>query len=74
MSLMLIVILGQFRLLIVLMFVQLKQSHPITRNIPTSSLERLIAVILLVGVFLEIVPSQTVTLQQNNLIPLSLIL
>ena len=73
MSLKLIVILGQFPLLLVLMFVQLRQSHPIIRKIPTSSLERLI-VILLVGVFLEIVPSQTVTLQQNNLIPLSLIL
>ena len=65
---------GQFPLLIVLMFVQLKQSHPITRNIPTSSLKGLNAEILLVGVFLEIVPSQTVTLQQNNLIPLSLLL
>ena len=74
MSLKLIVTLGQFPLLIVLMFVQLKQSHPITRNMPTDSRNRLIAVIFLVGVFLEIVPSQTVTLQQNNLIPLSLIL
>ena len=74
MLLKLIVGLGQSPLLIVLMFVQLKQSHPITRNMPLDSRNRLIAVILLVGVFLEIVPSQTVTLQQNNLIPLSLIL
>ena len=74
MSLKLIVGLGQFPLLIVLMFVQLIQSHPKPRNIPTNSLKGLSAVILLVGVFLETVPSQTVTLQQNNLIPLSLIL
>ena len=74
MSLKLIVMLGQFPLLIVLMFVQLKQSHPITRNMPLDSRNRLIAVILLVGVFLETVPSQTVTLQQNNLNPPSLIL